>query len=105
MADGVSKLIQFYRGEGRDAAGRTIEEIWAWDHRHLEMVHDYIQWLFPLPERSRFNPFAPLLTDADKATFRAEHDLRGRVIRSLNLMLEFLGLERRAAEIVRAATF
>jgi hypothetical protein len=31
----------------------------------LEEVHDYIQWLFPLPERSAFNPFAPLLTSQD----------------------------------------
>ena len=31
----------------------------------LERTHDYIQWLFPLPERSSANPDAPRLSSAD----------------------------------------
>ena len=77
-----SALLAFYSGTGRDSAGRTLTEIWAWDHRRLEMAHDFIQWLFPLPEASRFNPDAPLLTPADAAAFRADADLQARVRRS-----------------------
>ena len=58
-------LLRFYRLEGPDARGRTLPEIWAWDAARLEGVHDYIQWLFPLPEPSAFNPHAPILTHGD----------------------------------------
>jgi hypothetical protein len=101
----MSPLIAFYSGAGRDAAGRTIDQIWSWDHRRLEMVHDFIQWLFPLPEPSRFNPDAPLLTSADIQAFRENADLQARVLRSLDLMLDFLGLARDNAVILRGSDF
>jgi hypothetical protein len=101
----VSALLAFYRGEGPDAAGRTIDEVWAFDHRRLEMVHDFIQWLFPLPEPSRFNPDAPLLTADDIAAFRHDPELRRRAVRSLDLMLDFYGLERTDGEIRRGKNF
>jgi hypothetical protein len=100
-----SHLLDFYRGIGTDAAGRTIAVIWSWDHRRLEMVHDFIQWLFPLPDPSRFNPDAPLLTQTDIAAFRADTDLQDRVRRSLDLMLSFLGLKRDGPGIARMAAF
>ncbi len=37
-----------------------IGEIWAWDDAALEDGHDFIQWLFPLPEPSAFVDDAPL---------------------------------------------
>jgi hypothetical protein len=92
MAENVSHLIRFYRGEAPDSHGRMIDDIWAWDHRRLEMVHNYIQWLFPNPAPSRFNPDAPLLTGADIALFRRDDDLRARLRRSLDLMIDFYGL-------------
>lgn len=101
----ASDLLNFYRGEGKDAAGRSIAEIWAWDGRRLEMVHDFIQWLFPLPEASRFNPEAPLLSAADIAAFRTDPGLRARVRRSLDLMLAFYGLSRGECAIRRQPDF
>src|SRR5262245_5587601 len=65
----VSRLLDFYRGEGTDAEGRRLDDILAWRDGRLEAVHDFIQWLFPLPEPSRFNPDAPLLTPHDIAAF------------------------------------
>ena len=85
-------LLRFYRLDGTDARGRTLTEIWAWDAARLEGVHDYIQWLFPLPEPSAFNPHAPILTTETIETFRADPELRQRLLRSLALMLEFYGL-------------
>jgi hypothetical protein len=85
-------LLRFYRLDGRDARGRTLGEIWAWDDVRLEATHDYIQWLFPLAEPSAFNPHAPILTDDTIGAFRADADLRERLLRSLTLMLAFYGL-------------
>ncbi|WP_223827956.1 opioid growth factor receptor-related protein [Vreelandella titanicae] len=56
-------LIAFYRGEGHDHKGRRrLEDIWALPYFWLEHTHDYIQWLFPIPEMGRFKAFASLLT-------------------------------------------
>src|SRR5690349_9513231 len=107
MADDVSdtSLIAFYRGHAPDAGGRLIDEIWHWNFRRLEIAHDYIQWLFPLPEPSRFNTDAPCLTAAEARLFQADPDLQMRLGRSLNLMLEFYGLAQRDHVIVRDSNF
>jgi hypothetical protein len=85
-------LLRFYRGEGADHAGRSIDEIWAWDDARLERTHDYIQWLFPLWTPSAPNPAAPLL-DADVvAAFLGSDDLRARLLRSFRMMIGFYGL-------------
>ena len=104
MAD-TSALITFYRGAAPDPAGRMFDDIVRWDDRRLEMVHDYIQWLFPLPEPSRFNPAAPLLTVADMAAFKAEPRLRAQLLRALDRLLKFFGLVRVAETVSRAPNF
>ncbi|MDZ8083498.1 MAG: opioid growth factor receptor-related protein [Nostoc sp. DcaGUA01] len=56
-------IVPFYLGEQPDSEDRTIADIWAWDYEELEYVHNYIQWLFPLPEPSAFNPHAPIVDE------------------------------------------
>ncbi|MDN3562094.1 opioid growth factor receptor-related protein [Vreelandella neptunia] len=88
------RLIAFYRGEGHDHKGRRLEDIWVLPSFWLEHTHDYIQWLFPIPEMGRFNAFAPLLTSEVQAAFEREASLRQRQQHSLDVMLDFFGLER-----------
>ncbi len=101
----MSQLTAFYRGTGTDVEGRTISDIWAYSDAELEGVHDFIQWLFPLRERSRFNPDAPLLTDADIAEFRADPALRADLLRSFEVFLAFLGLRFEGGKVVEAPDF
>jgi hypothetical protein len=86
-----SAIVRFHKGEGPDNRGRTLDAILAWDDGRLEAVHDYIQWLFPLDEPSRFNAAAPLLTPADRAAFR-QPALAASLRRALERMLAFYGL-------------
>jgi hypothetical protein len=86
-----SALVRFYRGAAPDGSGRTLARVWAWSDAELEAVHDYIQWLFPLPEASNFNDAAPLLTSADIAAFRASELLRDNLRISFGRMLDFYG--------------
>ena len=99
------KLLRFYSGEGTDDRDRTIADIWCYSHNELEGVHDYIQWLFPLAERSAFNPAAPLLDAETIERFQEDDALRRNVERSLGLMLDFYGLALVGNRIVRAKTF
>ena len=57
----TAMIVPFYLGDKPDLEGRRIQQIWTWDFVELECVHDYIQWLFPLSEKSRFNSHAPNL--------------------------------------------
>ena len=64
------RSIPFYSGEGTDDRGRTLADIQALDPSRMEYFHDFIQWMFPLRDPSRYNPGAPVLTDADIAAFQ-----------------------------------
>lgn len=88
----ASRILAFYRGEGTDHVGRTWDSIIAFDFDRLDCLHDFIQWLFPLPEESPVNPAAPVLTAEAIDAFRMDADLRRRLRRSLDRMLEFYGL-------------
>jgi hypothetical protein len=89
---GTHPLVGFYRDGARDDEGRTLSEILAWPDEDLEDIHDFIQWLFPLPERSGANPTAPTLDAATIAAFRATPVMRERLRHALDRMLAFYGL-------------
>jgi hypothetical protein len=102
----MSRLVDFYRGEATDAEGRRLADIWSWPDDDLEAVHDFIQWLFPLPEPSRFNPDAPLLTDDDNEAFRGDRLLQDNLRKSFDRLLTFLGLARTEdGRVVEGANF
>jgi hypothetical protein len=89
----MSQLLNFYRLEGRDTEGRTLDEVWRWTDEEFEQCHDFIQWMFPLDEPSAFNPDAPLVSAKDRAAFREEPQLQAAMRQSLAVFLAFLGLE------------
>lgn len=101
----VDPIVAFYRDGAPDDRGRRLAEILRRDDAWLEYTHDYVQWLFPLPEPSASNPFAPTLTAAAIDTFRAASDLRRRLHESFLRMLAFYGLAERGNAIVKAATW
>ena len=61
----MSPIVAFLSGEGTDGAGREVFDILSFDDPAIEQVHDFIQWTFPLRERSGAQPNAPTLTDED----------------------------------------
>ena len=87
-----SAILEFARG-GTDHRGRTRESILARDDCWLEATHDFIQWLFPLPEPSRYNPQAPILRATDIAAFREDATLRAGLLHATRRMLQFYGFE------------
>jgi len=96
----MSRLTDFYRGNATDHEGRTLADLWAYSDDEMEMYHDFIQWMFPLRELSRFNPEAPLVENADVAEFKNEPQLRMNLIKSLDRFLAFLGLARENGKVV-----
>jgi Opioid growth factor receptor (OGFr) conserved region len=87
------RILAFYSGAGADHRGRHLREILEWSDDELERVHDYIQWLFPLPERSGFNVNAPTLDEQSIQAFQSRADLQQNLRASFIRMLAFYGLE------------
>jgi hypothetical protein len=88
-----SRITGFYFGETPDHRGRVLDDLHTQTLDSLERNHDYIQWLFPLPEPSSANPDAPLLSASDISEFAQSEELRGNLLRSLMVMLRFYGME------------
>jgi hypothetical protein len=103
-----SPIIGFYSGTEPDHSGRYVHEIQQWADDQLEAVHDYVQWLFPLPEPSGFNLAAPVLNRESIQAFRARPDLQEKLRVSFLRMMNFYGLEARSGEqiaVTRAPNF
>ncbi|KAI5821233.1 hypothetical protein BZA77DRAFT_232955, partial [Pyronema omphalodes] len=91
------KLVAFYLNQGPDHRYRRLVDIRNYSDQQLENIHDYIQWLFPLPEGSDFNPNAPLVTKEVAAAFRKDPKLREELRASFDMMMKtwgFLGISK-----------
>lgn len=89
------KLVSFYQhpNGGKDFKGRTLSSILQWQDDQLEYSHDYIQVLFPLPERSPVNYQAPVINGATFDAFHSRPELRARLREAFVRILSFYGFE------------
>ena len=53
-------VVMFLEGEGTDARGRSVFDVISMNDVAIERTHDFIQWLFPLPEPSAAIPDSPV---------------------------------------------
>jgi Opioid growth factor receptor (OGFr) conserved region len=103
-----TRIIEFYCGTQPDHRGRYLHEIQQWADDQLEAVHDYVQWLFPLPEPSGFNAAAPTLTRESIEEFRTRPELQQKLRVTFLRMMKFYGFEARSGEhitVTRAPDF
>lgn len=95
----MSILTAFLEGKGVDHKGRYINDIWDFDHRHLEYIHDFIQWIFPLEVKSQYCKTAAILTKEDVDYCRKSTLIQQNQLKSLDVMLEYYGLYREGTQI------
>lgn len=68
----TTAITIFLSGSGTDRAGRTYQYILDQDDHWLEYTHDWIQWCFPLFEKSQSVKSAPTLgSSSEVAGIRA----------------------------------
>jgi hypothetical protein len=89
MASSAGPLHAFLAGTGRDSRGRLAADVLGFSDEPLEEVHDYIQWLFPLPTCSGAQPRAPVLTQAEIDAIRADPSAQDTLRRAAGRMLSF----------------
>lgn len=89
----ISPIIDFYAGTGTATNNRTLATIHEWDYQQLEAVHDFIQFLFPLNERSEVIIDAPVLSHEDIGRFNTDKALQANFLKSLDVILDFYGFK------------
>jgi Opioid growth factor receptor (OGFr) conserved region len=82
-------LHAYLAGRAPDHRGRSVGEVLAFTDEEAEAAHDYIQWLFPLPTRSRAQPGAPVLTEGEADAIRADPQALVNLGRAAERMLAF----------------
>jgi hypothetical protein len=88
-------LLDFYCNDGVDTQGRTIANIHKFNGDALEMVHDYIQWLFPTLTPSNFNAGGPLLDVETIIVLQGNANFKKNFKKSLERIFDFWGLHTR----------
>ncbi|KAF4628294.1 hypothetical protein G7Y89_g9860 [Cudoniella acicularis] len=86
-------LIAFYEGTGTDRRGRSLSQILRWSAVNLERHHDYIQTVFPLPERSAIDWYAPVIDSEVFEAFRSRSGLKDNLTDAFKKILWFYGFE------------
>ncbi|CAI6336580.1 unnamed protein product [Periconia digitata] len=99
------RIVSFYDPDtaGTDSRDRKLQDILGWSDLELERSHDYIQWLFPLPEGSVFNYNAPIIDQEVMEAFRGQQNLQQGLRLSFRRIIQFYGFtisEEEAAPVI-----
>lgn len=89
----MDPIIHFYTDRGANQSGRTRKAILGLTNSWLENEHDWIQWLFPLPEPSLAVPESPILTPVAFALFQNNIIARAHYWQSVERMCRFFNEE------------
>lgn len=87
----MTQLTEFLLSDGKIPNGNTFGQIMNQHFDVFESSHDQIQWMFPLPEPSKFQPNAPVLTLAEFHELKIGYFHLDRLVSAKRFMLEFLG--------------
>lgn len=83
-------LPDFLNGTSPDHQGRYLRDIWDFDDKTIEHTHDFIQWMFPLTEKSLSVPGVPTLSATDIEAIRTSEVARANLEWSAQWYLGFL---------------
>jgi len=85
-------ITLFYLGNPMNVSRHwaTFDNIIQFDDAQMEACHDYIQWLFPIPEQSMWNPNSPVLSPERAELFRVNDFDRLQVQRAFERWMAFM---------------
>ena len=81
----------FFQNKITNIDGLTHNDILNYDNKKLEDKHKYIQYLFPLPIKSKYNPDAPVINQIFINEAINNMEIRKNIIKSFLRMLNFYG--------------
>lgn len=98
----IQRAVAFLEETGVDHRNRSLSDVLLWDDERWDEMHDFIQWVFPIPGPNEMNPDAPTLVHADFQLLRESAPARAGVQRGWLRMLGFLGLRAERGTVLAA---
>ena len=83
-------VLDFLSGEQPDIYSRYLEDIWKMSDEDIESVHNFIQWTFPLNERSGAVPNSPILTQQEIIDIKKSEIAKQNIKKSADWFVDFL---------------
>lgn len=90
----MTAVLAFLEQTSGDHQKRMITDIWTWKDEEWEEGHDFIQWLFPLNEKSMSVPNAPVIREPEISWIRDSQKAQDSLKRSTDRYKEFLSNEK-----------
>ena len=84
-------FINFFQNEINNIDGLKYNDILNYDNKRLEDRHNYIQYLFPLPVKSKYNPDTRVIDQIFINEAIINMKIRKNIIKSFLRMLNFYG--------------
>ena len=84
-------LINYFRNEQSDNRACYHKDILQFDENEIEYEHDFIQWIFPTIEKSRFNSDAPVIDKSFSERFQKDELAKSNYCKSCQLYLNYIG--------------
>ena len=83
-------ILNFLVGNQTDYENRYIQDIWEMNDHEIENTHNFIQWIFPLNEKSGAIPNSPILSTDDILKIKKSEVAKNNIKKSSNWFLNFL---------------
>jgi hypothetical protein len=84
-------FIDFFQNRIENRNGLKFDDILKYDDYQLEDKHNYIQYLFPLPIKSQYNPDAPVISQIFINEALNNEIIRKNIIKAFLRMMKFYG--------------
>ena len=83
-------MLNFLKGNETDVYKRYLKDMWIMSDDQIENIHNFIQWVFPLNERSNAVPKSPILTNEEIISIKKSETAQKNIKKSAEWFLEFL---------------
>ena len=83
-------ILNFLIGNQEDSNNRCIQDIWEMNDREIENTHNFIQWIFPLSERSEAVPNSPIVSEEEIYQIKNSELAQNNIKKSSDWFLGFL---------------
>lgn len=94
-------MVSFYLIQRPNNKGLYLTDMWCFSNQEMEIHHDYIQWMFPTDERSRFVWNAPVLSRTTIGDMASNPQVIENAYISAKRFLLFLGFYWGQRSLVR----
>lgn len=87
------QIVDFYEDRGQNPSGHSYSQVMRYSDDELEAHHDFVQFLFPTKQQSKYAKGSTPITDIEISIFKTNLTLMNKFKQALVRMSSFYGLK------------